>query len=1111
MGKLKFLKNRIKEWNASNMHCLKNVKAQHKKELETVDAKIDEGKGDEEDIRNRMEIINSLKRYNKLESAEIAQKAKIKWAVEGDENSRFFHGMLNKRRNTLNIRGVLVDGVWMDSPNKVKSEFLDHFKKRFCTPGKRGASLLIDFPKQLNVDQQKDLECEVSNEEIKREVWECGTDKAPGPDGFTFGFFRHFWNLIDKDAYEAVRYFFNHNDIPIGCNSSFIALIPKIPDANLVKDLRPISLIGSLYKIIAKVLTNRLVGVLGDIINEVQSAFIADKQILDGPFILNEVLKWCMVKKKQALIFKVDFEKAYDSVRWDFLDDVLYKFGFGDKWRKWIQCCLRSVNGSPTEEFQFGRGLKQGDPLSPFLFILIMESLHLSFQRVIDAGMFQAIKLDASVNLSHMFYADDAVFVGYWNDSNITTLVHVLECFFRASGLKINMGKSKIMGVNVDNAKVSRAAVKLRCLVLKAPFVYLGSIVGGNMNRLHAWNDIVDRIKRRLSKWKMTSLSIGGRLTLVKSVLGSMPIFYMAMFKVLAGVLSMLEMIRSHFLMVMIFRVRKLHGFAGKRLGDRESTVFWEDYWNEGGKLKDLFPRLYNLETSKGVTVGRKLAQPNLIYSFHRTPRGGAERVQMEELEMLINSVRLTPMADRLIWTLDSAENFLVASVRTLIDNKMLPVDNLKTRWIKNVPIKVNVYAWKVMTDSLPTRFNISRRGIDIDSLVCVNCDRGVETSRHFFFECGMVKQVSHLINHWWDVPDMEIDSYDTWKTWLSNICMHSRNKKMFEGIYYVMWWLIWNFQNKKIFEAKVISKAIFFDDVIQSVLELKPVPKYEVGKCSEQLAELFTKLGSEKLLSIRCEDKCENRASWSDKLDDALWAFRTAYKTPIGCTPYKLVMQKYGVTHRLETPYHPQTSGQMEVSNRGLKRILERVVGENRASWSDKLDDALWAFRTAYKTLIGCTPYKLVYEKACHLPVELEHKAYWALKHANFDQKTASDHRKVQINELNELRDQAYENSLIYKEKSKRLHDSKIKNRVFNIGNRVLLFNSRLKIFSGKLKSRWSGLFTISHVFPYGTVELTQSDRPNFKVNGHRLKHSIGDDIPKLVVSDLQTFANDH
>nr|GFA08627.1 reverse transcriptase domain-containing protein [Tanacetum cinerariifolium] len=172
-------------------------------------------------------------------------------------------------------------------------------------------------------------------------------------------------------------------------------------------------------------------------------------------------------------------------------------------------------------------------------------------------------------------------------------------------------------------------------------------------------------------------------------------------------------------------------------------------------------------------------------------------------------------------------------------------------------------------------------------------------------------------------------------------------------------------------------------------------------------------------------------------------------------------------------------------------------VKGENRTSWSDKLDDALWAFRTAYKTLIGCTPYKLVYEKACHLPVKLEHKAYWALKHVNFDLKIAGDHRKIQINELNELRDQAYENSLIYEERIKKIHDSKIKNRVFNIGDRVLLYNSRLRIFSGKLKSRWSGPFTISQVFPYGAIELSQPDRPNFKVNGHRLKHYFREDIP--------------
>ncbi|GJX97292.1 reverse transcriptase domain-containing protein [Tanacetum coccineum] len=274
--------------------------------------------------------------------------------------------------------------------------------------------------------------------------------------------------------------------------------------------------------------------------------------------------------------------------------------------------------------------------------------------------------------------------------------------------------------------------------------------------------------------------------------------------------------------------------------------------------------------------------------------------------------------------------------------------------------------------------------------------------------------------------------------------------------------------------------------DYLSKWVEAKALPTNDARVVVKFLKSLFSRFGAPRaIISDRGTHFC------NDKFDK--------------------VMSKYGVTHRLSTPYHPQTSGQVEVTNRGLKRILERTVGENRASWSDKLDDALWAFRTAYKTPIGCTPYKLVYGKACHLPVELEHKAYWALKHANFDLKTAGDHRKLQLNELSELRDQAYENSLIYKEKTKKLHDSKIKNRIFNVGDQVLLFNSRLKIFSGKLKSRWSGPFTITEVYPYGTAKLSHADGSNFKVNCHRLKHYYGGDTPPLVIQDLQTFPKDN
>nr|GFA54722.1 RNA-directed DNA polymerase, eukaryota, reverse transcriptase zinc-binding domain protein [Tanacetum cinerariifolium] len=675
----------------------------------------------------------------------------------------------------------MVDGIWIESLNRVKGEFFHHFSSRFDKLDARRAHIEMRYPKTLTCDQQVELESDVSNEEMKKAVWDYEIDKSPGPNVFTFG-----------------------------CNLSFIALIPKIPDANTVKEFRPISLIGSLYKIVSKILANRLAGVLGDIVNEVQSAFIAERQILDGPFILNEVLQWCKIKKKQSLIFKVDFEKAYDSIRWDFLDDILKKFGFGKKWCKWIQSCLRSsrgsiiINGSPTKEFQFFKGLKQGDPLSTFLFILIMESLHLSFQRVVDASIFEGIKLSLSLSISHMFYADDAAFVVQWCDGNITTLVYVLECFYRASGLRINMSKSKIMGVFVDSNMVKCVASKLECLIFKTLFSYLGSKVGGSMSRVHTWNEMVDRVKNRLSKWKMKTLSIGGRLTLLKSVLGSMPIFHMSIFRTLLTVLRTLESIRSQ-----LFKGKKLnskkaswvrvikaiHGDDGKvrgyvkdgakscllsivneinslknkginlldfmhvKLGNGDKTAFWEDIWIEGKALKNRYPRIYILETCNMITVGMELAQTSLDSLFRRVPKGGVEQGQFNELSALVHDVTLTPMSDRWIWTLKSSGDFSVALVRKVIDDKSLSKVDSKNRWIKYVPIKVNVHAWKVKTDSLPTRFNASRRGIHIDSIMCAICDKEAETSSHLFFSCCMARQTVHIITCWWDVPYGEVDS----------------------------------------------------------------------------------------------------------------------------------------------------------------------------------------------------------------------------------------------------------------------------------------------------------------------------------------------------------------
>jgi hypothetical protein len=204
----------------------------------------------------------------------------------------------------------------------------------------------------------------------------------------------------------------------------------------------------------------------------------------------------------------------------------------------------------------------------------------------------------------------------------------------------------------------------------------------------------------------------------------------------------------------------------------------------------------------------------------------------------------------------------------------------------------------------------------------------------------------------------------------------------------------------------------------------------------------------------------------------------------------FEALMRKYSINHKLSTPYHPQTSGQVEVTNHKIKQILEKTVAQNRKDWSLKLNDALWAYRTAFKTNLGMSPFRLVFGKACHLPVELEHRAMWAIRELNLDINVAGGQRKLQINELEEIRNDAYESSKLYKLRTKAFHDRAILRKTFYPGQKVLLYDSRLHLFPGKLRSRWTGPYLVRIAFPHGAVEIEDpSNGQVSKVNGQRLK----------------------
>nr|GEY63204.1 RNA-directed DNA polymerase, eukaryota, nucleotide-binding alpha-beta plait domain protein [Tanacetum cinerariifolium] len=321
--------------------CLERHLSDHRPIL-LRESHLDLGTVNKDIILSPMNLMKQLHDIKLVEACDFVKKAKVKWEIEGDENSKFFHGIVNQKRANLAIKGIMVDGDWVDTPSRVKDEFVSHFASRFQSPCLNRSRINFTFPNRLNSNQVASLEMPIDSDEIRSAVWACGE--------------------------------------------------------------------------------NKLSSALDGLISEVQSAFLPNRQILDGPFIINEILSWCKQKRHQAMIIKVDFAKAYNSVRWDFLEEVLIAFGFVLKWCSWI-----------LDSLKFGK-----------------------------------------------------------------------------ASVLINVHKSHLLGVGVPDSIIVDAATSLGCSIMKTPFTYLGVSVGSNMTNIKAWDDIIRKIKSRLSKWKVKTLSVGG-------------------------------------------------------------------------------------------------------------------------------------------------------------------------------------------------------------------------------------------------------------------------------------------------------------------------------------------------------------------------------------------------------------------------------------------------------------------------------------------------------------------------------------------------------------------------------------------------------------------------
>lgn len=466
----------------------------------------------------------------------IRQKSRARWIQEGDYNTRYFHNFMKSRQRRNYIPELVVQGKTIADVELIKEEIQKHFSCLFSEQSPNRPfldSLCFD---QLSTPQNETLIAPFTETEVRDIIFQSDGNKSPGPDGFNLNFFKATWNIIKEDIMGFFKEFHLNASLPKALTSSFLALIPKVKNPSLLKEFRPICLIGSLYKILSKVLAKRLKDYLGSLISICQTAFIPQRQILDGIVVLNEIVESAKRRKSKCLLLKLDFERAFDTVSWSFLEKMMTKMNFHITWVRWMRACLFKstmsvlVNGSPTEEFSVEKGLRQGDPLAPFMFIIATEGLARMVRKAGELGILKGFNISQELSYSLLQFADDTMMIcqGRWED--LWSIKAIIRGFELVSGLRVNFSKSFLIPFNLEDSFIQAASSFLSCPIGKLPIKFLGLPVGANPRRISTWSPVLDALSSRLSSWKSKYISIGGRITLIKSVLASIPLYFFYLF-----------------------------------------------------------------------------------------------------------------------------------------------------------------------------------------------------------------------------------------------------------------------------------------------------------------------------------------------------------------------------------------------------------------------------------------------------------------------------------------------------------------------------------------------------------------------------------------------------
>ncbi|XP_028786509.1 uncharacterized protein LOC114742412 [Neltuma alba] len=760
------------------------------------------------------------------ESLIWAQKARSDWQIYGDKNTKYYHNRANNRRKRNFIGAIKNElGDWVYNAESIKSMATAFFSHLFTEdqPAREPIACSITYPPLKEEDQTRMVR-EVGDIEIKEALFSMGALKAPGPDGLNPLFYQSQWDHVGASICSFIKHVWRNPDGIANINDTYLVLIPKVDHPEMLRDLRPIGLCNVIFKIITKIIANRLKPCLSYMISPTQCSFIPSRHSSDNIIVAQEVVHSMRIKQgyKGFMAIKIDLEKAYDRVNWNFLINCLNEMQIPTHVTQIISHCISLAkmqllwNGEKTEEFKPTRGVQQGDPISPYLFVICMEKLAQMIQERVNKNEWTPISLcKQGPPLSHLFFADDIILFSEVSIHQAAVIHSCLEEFYSRSGLKVNVRKTRVsFSRNVNHTRRSEVSNILGFQLAADLGKYLGAPLHHRRISKSSYQEVVDKVKQRLSNWKANSLSLAGRITLASSVTSAIPEYSIQTASLPISTCEAVEKHNRCFIWGSSEGHRKPHlvawdkvctpkkngGLGLKHLRHQNQAYMAKLGWNLINRRDALWVKVIRTKYRCGS---------DLIPTIdHERPGSNIWKGIKDAWKYVQEGVQTTQGNIEARWRYDRNGVFSIKSAYSLITQDQQVSNPIWSKiWKLQVLQRCKTFMWLSLHNKLLTNQARVERGM-VTTPICTWCGSHCESLLHVLRDCddtrclwsSMVKYslldrfFSLELTDWlqFNIRNPGGSFGDGWSEFFATIC-----------------WLLWSSRNERIFEGKWTPNAM--------------------------------------------------------------------------------------------------------------------------------------------------------------------------------------------------------------------------------------------------------------------------------------------------------------